>query len=162
MRRLNLNDVEVGFDEGDPAGYHTAYRRLGPELGGTLLGGTVYELPPGQSICPYHYEWGNEEWLVVVAGCVVLRHPDGEDVLDPGDMVCFPQGPEGAHKLTNGTEEPVRVLLLSTKIDPAASVYPDSDKIGIWPAAGSDEALIVQRSSGVDYWVGEIPDTEAT
>ena len=30
------------------------------------MGGSLYELPPGQSICPYHYEYPEEEWLVVV------------------------------------------------------------------------------------------------
>ena len=39
---------------------------------------TVYELPPGQSICPYHYELGDEEWLIVLAGRPTLRTPEGE------------------------------------------------------------------------------------
>jgi len=37
---------------------------------------------------------------------------------------------------------------------PAATVYPDSDKIGIWTAGKADN-LIVRRSSGVGYWDGE-------
>jgi len=156
LRTVNLETCAVGFDEGDPDGYHTAYARLGPMLRGALLGGSLYELPPGQSICPYHYEWGNEEWLLVVAGRVVVRHPDGENVLEPGELVCFPVGPEGAHKATNREETAARVLILSTKIDPAASVYPDSGKIGIWPAPGSEDAIIVRQSSKVDYWDGEL------
>ena len=56
------------YDDGDPDGYHTAYARVGPLVGGERLGLSVYELPPGQSICPYHYEAGDEEWLVVLTG----------------------------------------------------------------------------------------------
>ena len=156
MHRINLFTAEVGFDDDDPDGYHTAYARLGPALGGSMIGGSLYELPTGQSICPYHYEWGNEEWLVVVSGRVSLRHPEGEEELEPNDVICFPAGPEGAHKLTNGDEVAARLMILSTKIDPSASVYPDSGKIGIWPAPGSGDALIVRQSSGVDYWDGEI------
>ena len=155
MERVNLFTIEAGFDEGDPEGYHTGYKRLGPALGASMLGGTIYELPPGQSICPYHYEYGNEEWLIVLVGRPLLRQPEGEDELEPGDTVCFPQGPEGAHKVTNQTEEPVRLLMLSTKNVPNAAVYPDSDKIGVWPGDERDN-ILVRRESGVDYWEREL------
>jgi uncharacterized cupin superfamily protein len=128
--------------------------RLGPLLGAARLGATLYELPPGQSISPYHYEYGNEEWLLVVSGTPLLRHPDGEDELAAGDVVCFAEGPEGAHKVTNRTDETARVLMLSTVSDPSVAVYPDSDKIGVWPGDPSDNVMI-RRQSGVDYWVGE-------
>ncbi len=56
---------------------------------------SVYELAESQSICPYHYEYPEEEWLIVLEGRPTLRHPDGETVLAPGDTVCFPSGPDG-------------------------------------------------------------------
>ena len=49
-----------------------------------------------------------------------------------GDVVCFREGPEGAHKLTDNAPEVVRVILLSDKPTLAAAVYPDSGKIGIF------------------------------
>jgi uncharacterized cupin superfamily protein len=67
--------------------------RLGPQLEAEQLGASVYELPPGQSICPYHYEYGNEEWLLVLEGTPVLRHPGGEDTVEPGGVVCFSEAP---------------------------------------------------------------------
>jgi uncharacterized cupin superfamily protein len=123
-------------------------------LGAAMLGGTIYDLPPGQSICPYHYEYGNEEWLVVLAGTALLRHPGGEEELEPGDTICFPVGPDGAHKVTNRTDELVRVLMLSTKNQPNAAVYPDSDKIGVWPGNEAD-AAVFRRSTAVPYSDGE-------
>ena len=120
-----------------------------------MLGGTVYELPPGDSICPYHYEYGEEEWLLVLTGQPTVRHASGEDVLDPGDAVCFPAGPDGAHKVTNRTDETVRVLMLSTKRTPAVVVYPDSDKIGVYTDEPRD-TMLVRRESGVDYWDREL------
>jgi uncharacterized cupin superfamily protein len=83
-----------------------------------------------------------------------LRHPDGSDVLEPWDLVCFPTGPDGAHSVRNETDETARVLLYSTVKVPAATVYPDSDKIGIWTGNKADD-LMVLRSSGVGYFVGE-------
>ena len=151
MRRFNLFRADLEYDEDDPDGYRAGFARLGPLVGATMLGGTVYELPPGQSICPYHYEYGNEEWLIALEGRPTVRHPAGEDELEPGEVVCFPVGPDGAHKATNRTDAPVRVLMLSTKIEPSVAVYPDSDKIGVWPGDKRDN-ILVRRESGVDYW----------
>ena len=78
VSEINLFDVAVQADDDDPDGYHTSYARIGPLIGGRLLGLSVYELPPGQSICPYHYEIGYEEWLFVLIGPPTLRTPDGE------------------------------------------------------------------------------------
>ena len=156
MRRVNLHGLEAEYDEADPAGYRAGMARFGRQIGAEMLGGTVYELPPGQSNCPYHYEYGNEEWLIVLQGRLTLRHPGGEDELEPGEVVCFPVGPDGAHKLTNRSDKTVRVLMLSTRVEPAVAVYPDSDKIGVWPDPDRRDHVIVRRESAVDYFDGEI------
>lgn len=127
---------------------------MGPSLGADRLGATVYDLPPGQAICPYHYELAEEEWLLVLEGHPSLRHPGGTDRLEPWDMVCFPTGPDGAHWIGNETDVEVRVLMFSTVVWPAVTVYPDSDKIGVYTRDKTDN-VIVRRESGVGYWVGE-------
>jgi uncharacterized cupin superfamily protein len=147
---VNLFDVEVGRDEGDPPGYDTGYARVGPLIGASALGLSVYELPPGQSICPYHWEAGDEEWLIVLTGRPTLRTPDGERDLGPLDSVCFSEGPDGAHKVTNRSEETLRVAILSTRREPAIAVYPDSNKVGVWPPG-----KLFRLGDAVDYWDGE-------
>jgi uncharacterized cupin superfamily protein len=154
VRRVNISAPRFEYDADDPEGFRSGMFRFGKLIGGSRLGATVYELPPGQSICPYHYEYGEEEWLLVLEGRPTLRHPDGAEMLDRWDVVCFPSGPEGAHAVRNDTDANVRVLMFSTVSHPAASVYPDSDKIAIWTGNAADN-LIVRRASGVDYWVGE-------
>jgi uncharacterized cupin superfamily protein len=154
VRRVNISAPGFEYDADDPEGFRSGMFRFGKLIGASRLGATVYELPPGQSICPYHYEYGEEEWLLVLEGRPTLRHPDGAEMLDPWDVVCFPSGPEGAHAVRNDTDADVRVLMFSTVSHPAASVYPDSDKIAIWTGNAEDN-LIVRRASGVDYWVGE-------
>jgi uncharacterized cupin superfamily protein len=148
---VNLFDVELTDDDDDPAGYHVLYKRIGPLIGAEQLGLSVYELPPGQSICPYHYEVGFEEWLIVLTGRPVLRTPDGEQELQPWDVAFFPDGEAGAHKVTNRTDERVRVAMLSNKSEPAVAVYPDSDKIGVWP-----QNKLFRLGDAVDYWDGEL------
>jgi uncharacterized cupin superfamily protein len=152
VRRVNLHAIEAKHDLDDPEGYGSGYARLGSEIGASMIGATLYELPAGQSICPYHYEYPNEEWLIVLDGRATLRHPEGEVDLAAGDVVCFPPGPEGAHKVTNRTGETVRVLMVSTKIDPSVAVYPDSDKIGVWPGDSRDNVMVRRESGNVDYW----------
>jgi uncharacterized cupin superfamily protein len=149
---VNLFDAPRAADKGEPAGYGAPSAPVGPLVGASALGLTVYELPEGTSICPYHYEYPCEEWLIVLEGRPVLRDPDGEHDLEPGDVVCFPPGPEGAHKITNPRSERSLVAMLSTKDDPAVAVYPDSDKLGIFSSTGHH---LFPRSAAVDYWHGE-------
>ena len=154
MQRVNIAAPPFEYDDSDAEGFRAGMFRFGPLVGAATMGSTVYELPPGQAICPYHYEYGEEEWLLVLEGRPTVRHPEGSDVLEPWDVVCFPSGPEGAHAVRNDTEERVRVLMYSTVNHPAATVYPDSDKIGIW-TGNPDDNILVHRSSKVDYYSGE-------
>ena len=129
-------------------------------MGAAVTGMSVYELPPGQAIGPYHYEYPDEEWLVVLDGRPTIRHPDGEHELQPWDVVFFPPGPDGAHAVRNGTDATVRVMMFSNISEVAASVYPDSDKVAIWTGHDTDD-LVVKRTSGVDYWDGESAATRS-
>jgi uncharacterized cupin superfamily protein len=113
----------------------------------------IYDLTPGQSQSPYHYEY-EEEWILVVDGTVVVRTPDGEHLLERGDLVCFPSGPAGAHKLMNQSGSPARTLMFSSSQVPAVSVYPDSNKIGVWPGNEVDE-LVFRRDTAVPWSDGE-------
>jgi uncharacterized cupin superfamily protein len=153
VTRINLNDLVPEYDESDPEGYRAGMARFGPALGASQMGASVYELPPGQSICPYHYEYPEEEWLFVLGGRVMLRHPGGEEELGEGDVVCFQPGPEGAHKVTCLGQETARVLMTSTKQTPAIAVYPDSDKVAVFP--GDDRDRLMMRRDTLDYWDGE-------
>ena len=156
-RRVNIASPEFSTTPDDPEGFRSRGMRIGPQVGASTTGMSVYELPPGQAICPYHYENPEEEWLLVLEGRPTLRHPGGEDVLEPWDVVFFPSGPAGAHAVRNDTESPTRVLMFSDRSNVAASVYPDSNKIAIW-AGNEHDNLIVRRSSGVGYWDGETGD----
>lgn len=154
MQRVNIGAPAFEYDAEDPEGFRAGIARLGKALGASESGISVYELPPGEAVCPYHYEVGEEEWLLVLQGNPTLRHPEGSERLDPWDVVLFPRGPEGAHGIRNETAEAARVLMFSTVVLPTATVYPDSDKVGVW--TGDPETdVIVRRDSSLDYYEGE-------
>jgi uncharacterized cupin superfamily protein len=154
MKKLNIAASEFKPDPEDPPGFRARMVRFGPALDAKQMGASVYELPPGEAICPYHYEYAEEEWLLVLSGRPSIRHPDGTDELEPWDVVLFETGPGGAHQVRNDSDETARVLMFSTVMYPAATVYPDSDKIAVWTGNKADD-VIVERSSGVDYFEGE-------
>jgi len=139
----------------DRSGYAWRGRRgIGRDEGLRWLGASVYELPAGQWSFPYHYHHGVEEWLYVVAGTPTLREPAQIRELAPGDLVCFPAGPEGAHAVRG----PGRIVMFSAVAAadaPTASVYPDSDKLGVRPPGGGADRLDFRRGDAVDYWEGE-------
>jgi uncharacterized cupin superfamily protein len=155
MPHLNIASPPFQYDAPDPEGFRAGMFRFGKLLGAEKTGCSIYELPPGQSICPYHYEYGEDEWLLVLEGTPTLRTPEGEEQIGPWEMVFFPPGPAGAHLVRNLSEETARVLMFSTRVEPAVCVYPDSGKIGVY-TGNEDDDLMVRKTSGVGYFDGEV------
>ncbi len=125
---------------------HAAFD-LTDRLGASVIGATVYEMQAGAKCWPYHYHQGVEEWLyIVVSGAPVLRDPNGERALEPGDLVAFPSGPVGAHTVHG----PGRIVMFSTGArgwgEAFVTVYPDSDKIGAAPG------VKFRRADAIDAW----------
>jgi uncharacterized cupin superfamily protein len=149
IRRENLAATACEPRPQLPDGYRRGSNRVGAELGAVHTGLSVYELPPGQAIGPYHYEDPAEEWLLVVSGTPTLRHPGGEDQLEPWDLVFFPPGPAGAHLVRNNGESTARVAMFSSMTPAGAVVYPDSDMVWMWTDDGAVD-MVVERSSAVD------------
>lgn len=134
METINLFSAEADVppDGTEPPGYLASALRLGPKLGGSRLGMSLYDLPPGEAICPYHFEWTDEEWLIALAGKVAFRSPEGERTLEPGDVVCFPTGPAGAHQVRNAGDTPARAAIVSSQNEFGIVEYPEEEKVAIW------------------------------
>jgi Uncharacterized conserved protein, contains double-stranded beta-helix domain len=106
---------------------------------------SVYDLPPGEAIGPYHFEWTDEEWLIVIEGRVTIRTPDGERELGPGDVVCFLAGPEGAHQVRSAGATAARVAIVATVNEFGIVEYPEDGAhgtVGIWAGA---EHYVLER-----------------
>jgi len=138
---------------GAPPGHDFAATRLTELFGAVATGLGVYEIAPGNTSWPYHFEATEEEWLIVIDGELTLRTPEGETVLRAGDVACFPAGAAGAHAVRNHTDAPVRYAMPSTNARiGGASIYPDSDKVVVRaPGFGHRGRL----GEPVEYWEGE-------
>ena len=65
MRRFNVNTGDLAIDDDDPEGYRVSGRKVSQDIGAKTMAGSVYEVTPGQANCPYHYEFPEEEWLML-------------------------------------------------------------------------------------------------
>ena len=161
----NLFEPEFDADQ-QREGFTYRRAKLGGQAGAEKLGASLYEIPPGQATFPYHAHSANEEMLIVLDGRPSLRTPAGWRELEPGEVVAFPAGEEGAHQLANRSDRPARVLVVSTMIAPEVTHYPDSGKLMAATRApgasgeGFQEAF--RRDQAADYWQGEVPPGEGS
>ena len=150
MEVVNVISCEPDDTFGQGA-FHARVFDLTERLGASVIGATVYEMRAGEKLGPYHFHHGVEEWLYVVSGAPLLRDPDGERTLEPGELVAFPSGPAGAHT----THGPGRVVMFSAGDrgwgEAFVSVYPDSDKIAAAPG------VMFRRSDAIDTRHGDGP-----
>jgi uncharacterized cupin superfamily protein len=145
VRRFNLLAAELDHSS-ERDGYRWRGARIGRAVGSEAIGACLYELGDGQRTYPYHFHHGVEEWAFVVEGSPLVRTPDGERVLQKGDVLCFPVGPGGGHQITG----PGTVLIVSANRAPDAVEYPDSGKVELRPSG-----KILRTADSVDYWDGE-------
>jgi uncharacterized cupin superfamily protein len=147
---------EFTYDDADPPGYRGGAALISRALGSREISLKLFELPAGEALCPYHYEYV-EEWLLLLSGELDLRSPAGTERLPSGAVVCFPAGPEGAHQVRTPVhaEAAARFVMFSSKQEPSVAVYPDSDKIGVCVPGGKDNVMLHRASGNVPYYDGE-------
>lgn len=151
MKHCNLDDLPRKHKVGAEGYEFTRQDFLGVHEARSLV--RVYELPPGKSAYPYHYHLKNEETFFILKGEGLLRSAGGERAVNSGDLLFFPAGEEGAHKLTNTSDtEPLVYLDFDIVHDLDVTMYPDSGKIGIW---GKDTNKLYRIDDDVDYYEGE-------
>lgn len=153
MKVFNLEGDQWDRVEERP-GWRSKDAWVGAHLDAELIGASMYELEPGSRLWPYHTHHANEEWLIVLRGQPTLRTPEGERELAEGDVVAFPRGKAGAHQIANRTDEPLRVLMLSTLLAPDVLEYFDSGQIA---AVDADGKRLFRMFPGetAEYWDGE-------
>ena len=155
MSGASFLDAELEFERRAP-GCERGRARLGRDAGAQRLGASLYELPPGNAVCPYHWHAAEEEILVALTEGVSLRTPGGWRELAPGEVVAFPPGPEGAHQVANFGDRPARALLLSQVSAIEVCCYPDSGKV-MADALDFGVSLVFRERDAVDYSEGEEP-----
>lgn len=167
-RGLVAHEQDLEWETVDaPGEFAIRRKRLGNAAGARELGCSLTEIPPGRRSWPYHFHWGNEEAIYVLGGHGRLRLGGDEIDVVPGDYICLPRGPRGAHQLVNIGSDTLRYLCFSTMKHPDISVYPDSGKTGLFagsaPGGPLEERTLTHFQNldqKTDCWEGE-PGSEA-
>ena len=152
IKHGKMEDLPVSH-KCEQEGYEYFRRKFIPFGGAKNTLVSVYEIPPGKAAYPYHYHHKNEETFYILSGEGLLRTPEGERKIAAGELLFFPTGPEGAHKLTNCSQTEMQVYIdFDVVHDVDIAIYPDSDKLGVW---GMGINKLYPRSGDVDYYEGE-------
>ena len=152
IKHGKMEDLPVSH-KCEQEGYEYFRRKFIPFGGAKNTLVSVYEILPGKAAYPYHYHHKNEETFYILSGEGLLRTPEGERKVAAGELLFFPTGPEGAHKLTNCSQTEMLVYIdFDVVHDVDIAIYPDSDKLGVW---GMGINKLYPRSGDVDYYEGE-------
>ena len=104
-------------------------KRLSEVAGLTQFGVNLLRLPPGVWSSQRHWHTGEDEFVFVVEGEVVLVTNDGEEVLRVGDSAGFKANEANGHHLVNRSTRDALVLEVGSR-DPGDGVfYSDIDMV---------------------------------
>lgn len=152
FRHCAVEDIPVSH-KSEHEGYEYYRRKFVPFGGANNTVVSVYEIPPGKAAYPYHCHYKNEETFYILSGAGVLKTPEGERPVKAGELLFFPAGPDGAHRLTNSSETENLVYIdFDVVHDIDVAVYPDSGKLGVW---GMGINKLYPCDADVDYYEGE-------
>jgi uncharacterized cupin superfamily protein len=108
--------------ERDQDGFRWRRAFVGRQAGARQLGASLFAIPPGGATFPLHAHLHNEELLLVLAGRPTLLTGSAERELAEGEVVAFPAGRDGAHRVENRTDGEVRLVLVSTMLAPEVNL----------------------------------------
>jgi uncharacterized cupin superfamily protein len=147
---INVADLRWQGYPHDPPPFTGEMAEIGLLLGAQRLGIAAGRLGPGQSYCPLHWHTREEEFFIVWAGYPTLRTPAAQRQLKPGDCIVFPTAPHGAHRISNQTDAPCTLLMISSLDAGDVCFYPDSNKFVV-----ESTGTLVRAEPQLDYFDGE-------
>jgi uncharacterized cupin superfamily protein len=154
-----INRDELSPSEMKKGKHQIITRRLGAAAGGTQLGASLTEIPPGAISYPFHYHCVKEEALYILSGTGTARIGDARVAVRAGDWIAYPVGPAHAHQMINDGAEPLVYLALSAPQATAEVVgYPDSNKLAATAGDNMQKPWIrhiTRAGESLDYWDGE-------
>ena len=134
-KRIDLASLEVITGTLYPPPYDEPCRtrqrtRLGDAAGLSQFGVNLLRLPPGAWSAQRHWHVGEDEFIWVLSGEVVLVSDSGEEMLRPGDCAGFKAGDENGHCLQNRSGAEATVLEVGTRVPGGdTAYYPECDMV---------------------------------
>lgn len=104
-------------------------KRLGDAAGLTQFGVNQLRMPPGSWSSQRHWHTGEDEFVYVLSGEVVLVTDEGDEILRAGDAAGFKAGDENGHHLQNRSDSDAIVLEIGSRAEPDGAFYPGIDLV---------------------------------
>jgi uncharacterized cupin superfamily protein len=132
MPKIDIGNVKVEVSTGYPEPYRSlvagrSRQRLGNVVGLDQFGVNLTRLKPGAQSSLRHWHTGEDEFVFVLEGTLVLCEDDGETVLQPGDAAAFKAGVANGHCLINRSGRDAVYLEVGTRAVRDEVDYPGSD-----------------------------------
>ena len=113
-------------------------KKFGDAAGLTQFGVNLCRLPPGAWSSQRHWHTGEDEFVYVLSGEVVLVTDGGEEILRAGDAAGFPANDANGHCFQNRSDREAQILEVGTRVTDDMAYYPDIDMVA--PAGGKPAA----------------------
>lgn len=140
-------------EERDEGPFRWQRAKIGSQAGAEKLGASVFDLKPGAASFPLHAHFANEELLMVLSGTPTLLTKEGEREIQTGEVVSFPAGEVGAHRIENRTSSSLQFLIVSTMRSPEINAMLEDGTYWIRdnpPGADPSAAKLNERLSPAD------------
>jgi uncharacterized cupin superfamily protein len=134
MPKIDMDSIEPVTGSGYPEPYASqmgarSYRRLGDTAGLNQFGVHLFTMQPGSTSSLRHWHTGEDEFVWVLSGELVLVEDEGETVLRAGDCAGFRAGVPNGHHLQNRSGAVAEFLVVGTRSTLDTCTYPDVDLI---------------------------------
>lgn len=104
-------------------------RALTDRLGLKQFGVNLTTLQPGAKSALRHWHAGEDEFIYMLEGELVLVDMHGETTIRTSMAVGFPAGDKNGHQLINRSQRPATYLEIGTRAKDDDIVYPDDDLV---------------------------------
>ena len=155
---INLADAKLG-PVGNGGKFKAEFASLGALIGAKKLGVSLCVVPPKSRAFPRHAHHVNEEMVFVLEGAGTWHVGSESLAVKAGDLIAAPPGDGStAHQMENSSDQVLKYLTFSTKLEPEVVEYPDSGKFGVASLAGQDKPRIRfmgRLEANLDYFDGE-------
>jgi mannose-6-phosphate isomerase-like protein (cupin superfamily) len=108
----------------------------------------ILRVPPGKTPYPYHSHSAQWEFYHVISGAGVVRHKDGQTVIEPGDAFVFKPGEP--HQIANDGQQDLIIYVVADNPVGESNHFPDSNK---WVVRSPERRIL--GPGALDYFAGE-------
>lgn len=134
MPKIDIDKIAIDTATGYPAPFNKVVegrsrKRLGNAVGLDQFGVNLCTLRPGAASSQRHWQHGEDEFVYMLQGEVVLCEDDGETVLKPGDAAGWKAGVPNGHCLINRSDSDAVFIEVGTRAASERVTYPDIDML---------------------------------